>query len=220
MDLADYAEPVFREIEREYREFLATLGLEARRFIPASAKAGDGVASRGKSFAWYSGPTLLEALDELEAVTAPLGQPLRFCVQDVYRFDERRIIAGRIESGALRVGDQLVFSPANKTSAIATIEAWSATPREEAIAGDSIGITLRDQIFVERGYVASHQENTPIEANRFRADIFWLVEAPLRKNAQCTVRLATQEVKAQVVAIEQVMDSIHPGRFNGRNRTR
>jgi bifunctional enzyme CysN/CysC len=207
MDLTDYAEPVFREIEREYRDFLGTLGLEARRFIPASAKTGDGVASRGKSFAWYSGPTLLEALDKLESVTSPLGQPLRFCVQDVYRFDERRIIAGRIESGELRVGDQLVFSPANKTSAVATIEAWSAMPREEAIAGDSIGVTLREQIFVERGYFASHRENTPIEANRFRADIFWLAEAPLRKNAQCTVRLATQEVKAQVVAIEQVMDS-------------
>ena len=207
MDLVGYAEATFREIEREYQEFLATLGLEPRRFIPASAKAGSGVAKRGEDTAWYSGPTLLETLDELEAVTAPLGQPLRFCVQDVYRFDERRIIAGRIESGSLRVGDELVFSPANKSSTIATIEAWSSTPREEAIAGDSIGITLREQIFVERGYIASHPESTPVEANRFRADIFWLAETPLRKSAQCTVRLATQEVRAQVVAIEQVMDS-------------
>jgi bifunctional enzyme CysN/CysC len=153
------------------------------------------------------GPTLLEALDGLEGATEPVGQPLRFCVQDVYRFDDRRIIAGRVESGALRVGDRLVFSPANKSSAVATIESWSAVPRDEAIAGDSIGITLREQIFVERGYVASHPTDTPIETNRFRADIFWLAETPLRKDSQYAVRLSTQEVKCQVVAIEQVMDS-------------
>ncbi|MGZ5503162.1 MAG: adenylyl-sulfate kinase [Chthoniobacterales bacterium] len=206
MDLAGYSETTFREIEQEYRKFLHSLGLEARRFIPASAKAGENVARRGEP-KWYSGPTLLEALDEIEIATAPTQQPLRFCVQDVYRFDERRIIAGRIESGALRVGDELVFSPANKISAVASIEGFNSPAREEAITGDSIGITLREQIFVERGYVASHPNERPIETNRFRADIFWLAEAPLRKDAQYSLRLATQEVKCQVVAIEQVMDS-------------
>ena len=208
MDLVDHSEQVFRQLETEYRAFLSSLGLEAQRFIPSSARAGDNVARRGDAAApWYSGSTLLEALDQLEAVTAPLGQPLRFSVQDVYRFDERRIIAGRVESGVLRVGDQLVFSPANKTSQVATIESWNAAPREEAIAGDAIGITLREQIFVERGYVASHPHETPIEANRVRAELFWLAEAPLRKNAQYTLRLGTQEVKCQVAAIERVMDS-------------
>jgi bifunctional enzyme CysN/CysC len=208
MDLAGYSAQVFGDIEREYREFLGSLGLQARRFIPASARDGENVAwRRTESLNWHDGPTLLGALDELENTTGAVSQPLRFCVQDVYRFDERRIIAGRVESGSLRAGDQLVFSPANKTSTIATIESWSAPPREEAIAGDSIGITLREQIFVERGYVASHQEETPIQANRFRADIFWLTDALLRQDAQYVLRLATQEVKCQVVAIEQVMDS-------------
>ncbi|MFN2507742.1 MAG: adenylyl-sulfate kinase [Chthoniobacterales bacterium] len=208
MDLAASPESTFQAIEREYREFLATLGLTPQCFIPASARGGDNVARRTDAKrSWYSGPTLLEALDGFEVVTAPLNQPLRFCVQDVYRFDERRIIAGRVESGVLRVGDQLVFSPANKTSTVATMESWSAPPHAQAIAGDSIGITLQEQIFVERGYVASHQNDTPIEANRFRADIFWLSEKPLRKEAQYVVRLATQELKCQVAAIEQVMDS-------------
>lgn len=208
MDLVGYAEPPFREIEREYREFLGTLDLQPRCFIPAAARAGENVARRSaESLSWYTGPTLLDSLDALEGVTAPLDQPLRFCVQDVYRFDERRIIAGRIESGILRVGDQIVFAPANKASTVASIEAWSATPRAEAITGDAVGITLSEQIFVERGFVASHLQETPIQANRFRAEIFWLGEAPLRKEAQYTLRLATQEVKCQVVAIEQIMDS-------------
>ncbi len=208
MDLADYSQSIFQEIEREYREFLHSLGLEARCFIPASARAGENVArSGGDALKWYSGSTLLATLDQLQAVTVAENQPLRLSVQDIYRFDERRIIVGRIESGCLRVGDELVFSPTNKTSTVASIETWSAPARTEAIAGDSVGITLQEQIFVERGYVASHLQETPIQANRFRADIFWLAEQPLRKDTQCSIRLGTQDVNCQLVSIEEVMDS-------------
>ncbi len=208
MDLAKYSENRFNEIEREYREFLSGLGLSARLFIPASAKQGANVAKRtDAAMDWYQGGTILESLDQLSAVTAPLNQPLRLSVQDVYRFDERRIIAGRVESGALRVGDQLVFSPANKSSIVATIEAWNGPPRDEAIAGDSVGITLREQIFVERGHVASHQTETPIETNRFNADVFWMAEESLQKRTSYTIRVGTQEMKCQVVVIDQVMDS-------------
>ncbi|MDQ6654749.1 MAG: GTP-binding protein, partial [Verrucomicrobiota bacterium] len=207
MDLAGYSETVFREIEREYSAFLESLNLKAQCFIPASARAGENVVAAGASLRWYSGPTLLEALDQLEAVTVAAAQPLRFVVQDVYRFDERRIIAGRIESGTLRVGDQLVFSPANKQATVASIEAWNAAPPAEAVAGDSVGVTLREQIFVERGYVGSHAGERPIEANRFRAEIFWLAETALAKERRYTLRLATQELQCHVVAIEGVMDS-------------
>ncbi len=209
MDLAAYDEKRFHEIESEYRSFLSELGVEARMFIPASARQGENVARKsGKLLPWYDGPTVLEALDQLEAPKAPVELPLRFCVQDVYRFDERRIIAGRIETGTLKVGDNVVFSPANKSSVVATIERWNATTAvKEAIAGDSIGITLREQIFVERGYVASHDTDTPIEANRFYADVFWMAKEPLRLDAPYTIRLATQELKGRVVAIEQIMDS-------------
>lgn len=207
MDLVSYDEATFRQIEGEYRAFLNSLGVEAQRFLPASARAGENVARRGNELNWFDGPTLLDALDQLEMTSADGDQPLRLCVQDVYRFDERRIIAGRIESGVLKLGDELVFAPANKTARVASIESWNAPPPNESMAGDAIGITLDEQIFVERGYVASHDDLRPIEANRFRAEIFWLAQAPLRKDKQYTLRLATQEVKCQITAIEQVMDS-------------
>src|SRR6202045_5368347 len=137
---------------------------------------------------WYDGGSVLEAFDLLQAQEADVDLPLRFCVQDVYRFDQRRIVGGRIQTGTLRVGDELVFSPANKSSVVATIERWNA-PDGAAVAGDSIGITLSEQIFVERGYVASHQTDTPIETNRFRADLFWIVREPLRVGRLYNLRL-------------------------------
>jgi len=230
MDLVDYSEKRFREIEQEYRKFLRELGLNARTFIPASAKEGENVARASMKMKWYCAASVLEALDFLEAQKRDVDLPLRFCVQDVYRFDGRRIIAGRIETGALRVGDELIFSPANKSSVVASIECWpnvnlsgvegsrganaTVTQRDlstslgmTAIAGDSIGITLTEQIFVERGYVASHQNETPIETNRFHADLFWIAREPLRVGHLYELRLAAQQVKCQIVSIEQVMDS-------------
>jgi bifunctional enzyme CysN/CysC len=209
MDLVDYSEKRFREIEQDYRKFLRELGLDARTFIPASAKQGENVATASMKMKWYCAANVLEALDVLEPQKRDADLPLRFCVQDVYRFDGRRIIAGRIETGTLRVGDQLVFSPANKSSVVAAIERWNApaTPNAFGVADDSIGITLAEQIFVERGYVASHQNETPVETNRFHADLFWIVRDPLRVGHFYELRLATQQVKCQIVSIEQVTDS-------------
>ena len=207
MDLADYGETRFREIEAEYRKFLADLQVEPRCVIPASAKAGENIAQRGEKMPWYKGPTVLEALDQTEPSPSEAELPLRFCVQDIYRFDERRIVAGRVETGTLRVGDELVFSPANKTTTVQSIERWNAPGNGAAVSGDSIGLTLTEQIFVERGYVASHQTDTPIESNRFHADLFWIAKEPMRVGRPYDLRLATQEMKCQIVSIEEVMDS-------------
>ena len=216
MDLADYSEARFLEIEKKYRVFLKTLNLETDVFIPASARFGENITARSTKMKWHRGPTLVEALDAMTPMALPTDLPLRLCVQDVYKFDDRRIIAGRIETGMLQVGDELVFSPANKTSIVQSIEHWppvttaATSPRANngiAIAGDSIGITLHEQIFVERGYVASHSKDAPIETNRFHADLFWIARQPARLSQLYTARLATQEVKCQIVSLDEVMDS-------------
>jgi bifunctional enzyme CysN/CysC len=156
---------------------------------------------------WYTGPTVLDMLDQFEA-PKPLNElPLRLPVQDVYRFDERRIIAGRIETGTLRVGDQLVFSPNNKTSVVASIENWNGPKTDVAYAGQSVAITLTEQIFVQRGHVASHEKDAPIESNRFKANLFWMGKNPLVIGERYRLKLTTQEVDCELVSIDRVVDA-------------
>ncbi len=197
---------MFREIEREYGAFLQSRGLVARAFIPVSASTGANVAARSDSLPWFKGGTLLDAIDRFEPPEAPAQQPLRFPVQDVYRIDSRRVLAGRLESGTLRVGDSLLFSPRHKTARVATIERWPASSTQSAAAGESIGITLQDQLFIERGHVASLEADAPVESNRLHARIFWLGAEPLRVGARYRLKLVTQNVQCEIVALGNVTD--------------
>ena len=208
MDLVDYSSAVFAQIEAEYRAFLKHLRIEPIRFIPISARDGVNlVAAQSKELGWYDGPALLNALDQLEAPKSASDGPLRFAVQDIYRFDERRIIAGRVESGSLRVGEQILFAPANKESTVASIESWQASPSSVARSGQSIGITLKEQIFVERGQIAATANAMPIETNRFRARLFWMGDRPLTLGRRYKLKLLTQEVECQVASIDRVIDA-------------
>jgi bifunctional enzyme CysN/CysC len=208
MDLVDYDEEVFHRVTAEYRQFLEQIGLEARTFVPISARSGYNVAERSPEvMPWYDGPSITEMLDRFEPPKKLTELPLRFPVQDVYRFDERRIIAGRIESGTLKVGDQITFSPNNKTSIVASIERWQAPSHPEARAGESVGITLTEQIFVERGHIGSHAEQAPIESNRFRARLFWMGRRNLELRERYKLKLATQELDAEIVSIERIIDA-------------
>jgi bifunctional enzyme CysN/CysC len=150
---------------------------------------------------------VLEALDDFQIAGQPTNQPLRFPVQDIYRFDDRRILAGRIESGTVKVGDRLVFAPASKVSTVKSIERWSAPASDRAEAGESIGITLTEQIFVERGAVAALETSPPYQLNCFKARLFWLGRAPFRKGRAYKLKLATQEVECEIDSIERLIDS-------------
>src|SRR5258708_26623493 len=208
MDLVSYSSDVFAQIEAEYRAFLKQLRIEPIRFVPISARDGVNlIAAQTKHLGWYDGPTLTEALAQLEAPKAAIDGPLRFAVQDIYRFDERRIIAGRVESGSLRVGEQILFAPANKESTVASIESWQAPPSAVARSGQSIGITLKEKIFVERGQIAATANAMPIETNRFRARLFWMGDRPLTLGRRYKLKLLTQEVECQVTSIDRGIDA-------------
>ena len=207
MDLQGYSQERFEQIERDYRAFLKSIGVEPKIFLPIAAKHGDNIASASPNMPWWKGPTVLATLDEFKVADLPDNQPLRFPVQDVYRFDERRILAGRVESGTLKVGDKLLFSPSNKTSTVKTIERWQAPASDTALSGESVGITLTEQIFVERGAVAALESTPPYELNRFQARLFWLGREPFKKGKMYKIKLATQEAECEIASIQKIIDA-------------
>jgi len=207
MDLQGYSQERFDQIEREFRAFLKTVGLEPKIFIPIAAKLGDNIATASANMPWWKGPTVVQTLDEFKISELPKDQPLRFPIQDVYRFDERRILAGRVESGTLRVGDRLLFSPGNKVSTVKSIERWQSAARESASAGESIGVTLTEQIFVERGSVATLETEPPYALTKIRARMFWLGRAPFKKGKTYKIKLATQEAECLIDSLEKIIDA-------------
>ncbi len=219
MDLVDYDEARFTEVSREISHYLGEIGVVPTFIVPISGRDGDNIAENkaaagqdpGKndvSMAWYEGPSLLESLGQFQSVTRPVDQPLRFPVQDVYKFDQRRIIAGRIESGILRVGDRLLFSPSNRSARVKSIEVWSSdTECLEARAGQSVAITLDEQIFIERGEMVSHEALPPMLSTVFRATLFWLAQEPLEVDRTYKLKLGTREARVRVQSIERVIDT-------------
>ena len=208
MDKVGYDPESFEKASKESIEYLKSIGLNAAHIIPISARAGDMMVERGSNMDWYKGKTMAEALDAFEVSSPPVAQPLRFPVQDVYRFDEKRILVGQIETGILRKGDTVFFSPTNEKATVTSIESWPQTDKiVEAHAGQSIGITLDDRIFVERGHVGSHEKNLPLLSNVFRTNIFWLSDRPLKIGNTYTARYGTLEARVTVQSIDNLVDT-------------
>jgi bifunctional enzyme CysN/CysC len=211
MDLVDYDRAVFDDVVREYRAFLTEIGIEPKVFIPISAREGDQIVGPSRALDWYDGPSVLQAVDAFEKQPARADLPLRLPVQDVYKFnevgDDRRIVAGRVESGSLRVGDRVLFSPSNKTSTVASIEAFSADVPESADAGRSTGITLTEQVFVSRGEVLSHLSDAPGVSTRLRVNLFWLGRRPMESGKRYKLKLGTAQTQVQIDEINRVLDA-------------
>lgn len=208
MDLVDYSEAHFRQVEKEYRDYLTSIGVTPTFVIPISGREGDCIIGASNNMPWYKGPSVVGALDAFTPTPPLLNLPLRLPVQDVYKFDERRIIAGRIESGSLKVGDEIMVSPNNKRVKIKSIEhLFPQDARDVAGAGMSVGITLSEQIFLERGQVISHVSDAPFLTNVFRAKLFWLGEEPLVPGKKYLLKLNTSEFQVEVREIEQVVDT-------------
>jgi bifunctional enzyme CysN/CysC len=215
MDRVAFDAQRFRDIENEISTHLINLGLTPLAVIPISARDGEGVAARSDALAWYAGPTVVEALDGFSPARPADELALRLPVQAVYKFDDRRIIAGRIETGRIAAGDEIVVMPSGKSARVRSIETWpdppAGQPPREAFAGQSTGITLDSEIFVARGDIISTGSVRPKAAQRLRARVFWLNEAPIEVGTILNVRIGTAEARGSVVAIANAVD---PGQLS------
>jgi len=221
MDRVDFSAARFAALVAEMTGILDAIGLRASHAVPVVARDGDNVVAASPRMPWHAGPTIVGALDSFQPAARPTHLPLRLPIQDVYKFDDRRIFAGRIDTGRLAVGDRLVFSPSNKTARIASIETWGGPAPDAAEAGRSVGITLDEPLFVERGEIASHEADAPIETTVFRATVFWLGERPLATGRSYVAKLATAQLPVTVQAITRIIDSAtldaQPAEVAGRN---
>ncbi len=205
MDLLGFAPERYQEVRRDIEDFLARVGVRPVACVPISAKRGDNVVSPSERMPWYAGPTVIEALDAIQ-VAREADLPVRFCVQDVYRFDHRRILAGRVESGSLDAGDCVLVLPDRVETLVASIERF-LSHRTVAEAGECIGVTLPEEVAARRGQVLCSPAKPPSLATRIAARIFWLSDEPLRRGAETCLRIATQETPCRIEAIRQRINS-------------
>jgi sulfate adenylyltransferase large subunit/phosphoadenylyl-sulfate reductase (thioredoxin) len=208
MDRVAYEHSRFREIEAEIAAQLAGFGLRPAAVIPISARHGDGVVARTPAIGWYRGPTVVEALDRFVPARAATALPLRLPVQAVYKFDDRRIVAGRLQSGRIAVGDEIAVAPSGKRAVVRSIETWPANVVEasEAVAGQSVGIVLDRELFIARGDMIALPEQPAPWGRRLRARIFWLHDAPLAVGASVSVRIGAAEAEGTIAAIANTLD--------------
>ncbi|HTE62572.1 MAG TPA: GTP-binding protein [Solirubrobacteraceae bacterium] len=202
MDLAGYAEEAFDAIVREVLEWSARLDLHDVAFIPISALHGDNVVDRSETMPWYGGEPLLAHLE-----TVPLDRaegPARLPVQYVIRA-ERRLYAGQVASGALRVGDEIAVLPGGERSRVAAIEG-PAGPLEEAAAPLSVAIALEDELDVSRGDLIAPVAAAPAPVRELTATLCWLGDEPARPGGRYLLKHAARTVRAKLDTIEHRLD--------------
>jgi sulfate adenylyltransferase large subunit/phosphoadenylyl-sulfate reductase (thioredoxin) len=211
MDRVGYDDGRFREIDAEISAHLGGFGVKPAAVIPISARHGDGVVTKTAAIDWYAGPTVVEALDQFAPAQPATALPLRLPVQAVYKFDDRRIVAGRIESGRIAIGDEIAVAPSGKRARVRSIESWPAADTGMTVAasaGRSIGITLDRELFIARGDLIALAAASAPSAQLIKARIFWLHDEPLAAGAVVSVQVGTAEVRGTVTAIE---NSVDPG---------
>jgi bifunctional enzyme CysN/CysC len=212
MDLVGWDRAVYDRIVREYGAFLEQVGIRPSGFIPVSGRGGDNIADRSANLPWYDGPTVLDALDAFHSEPAPVNQPFRMPVQDVYKFtkqgDDRRIVSGTVDAGSMNVGDQVVFFPSGKRSRVKSIEGFNQAAQTRVEAGQAVGFTLQEQIYITRGEVATlEHEPRPQASTRLRVSLFWLGKEPMVKRKEYLLKLGTARVTARIEEVLRVMDA-------------
>jgi len=216
MDLVDYSEKIFNELVMQYSEFLESIGLVDIDFIPVSALNGENIAFKAINMPWYKGYTLLEKLESWETLSDKERLPFRFYIQDIYKFtsqnDERRILAGTIDTGKIRKGERVKFLPSNKHSIIESIE-YFPNKLDVAIANQSVGFIIKDPFYLSSGELMikyDEEKKAPKVSDSFVANVFWMDNEELDINKVYEAKLGTQKIKVKIQEIIKILDSSDP----------
>ncbi|MCZ4297355.1 sulfate adenylyltransferase subunit CysN [Henriciella marina] len=198
MDLVGYDRDVFDKIEADYRAFAADFGFENIQAIPVSALAGDNIVDHSENTPWYDGPPLIEYLDTVEIASDVKDQPFRMPVQWVNRPNlDFRGFAGQILSGSLKPGDGVRALPSGKSSKVARIVTMGGD-LDEAVEGQSVTLTLEDEIDVSRGDVLCADKQPAEVSDQFQATMLWMSDSAMLPGRSYVMKIGARECQMQV----------------------
>jgi bifunctional enzyme CysN/CysC len=198
MDLVGYDRDVFDKIEADYRAFAADFGFENIQAIPISALAGDNIVDHSENTPWYDGPPLIEYLDTVEIASDVQDQPFRMPVQWVNRPNlDFRGFAGQILSGSLKPGDGVRALPSGKSSKVARIVTMGGD-LDEAVEGQSVTLTLEDEIDVSRGDVLCADKQPAEVSDQFQATMIWMSDSAMLPGRSYVMKIGARECQMQV----------------------
>ncbi|AJF62675.1 MAG: Sulfate adenylyltransferase subunit 1 [archaeon GW2011_AR20] len=204
MDLIDYNELKFNKIKQEILGSLSKIGLNPDFIIPISALKGENILNKSTNMNWYGNLAILEALDKFE-IENKIKNHLRMPIQDIYNIDNKKIIVGKVESGKVKVGDEIKILPINRNYMVKSIEIFNSK-KDFAMTGENIGLTLDPDYDVRVGMIISHNKNLPQVKKEFNAKLFWM-NNELNLNEELILKCATQEIKCKVKKINKRIDS-------------
>ncbi|MHC4326103.1 MAG: elongation factor 1-alpha C-terminal domain-related protein, partial [Planctomycetota bacterium] len=191
---------------QEVQEWLKAVDIAPLVYVPISAIKGDNIAAKSENMDWYTGPTFLESLDALQNMPPARDKPLLLPIQDVYKMQDKRISVGRVESGVIKKGAEVKALPGGHVTSVFSIEKF-LEDTDTAIAGECIGLTTADPVFLERGNVLCSPGSQPILTDEISANIFWMSKRDFDIDLKLTIRCATQELRCKVISIDKRIDS-------------
>jgi sulfate adenylyltransferase subunit 1 len=202
MDLVDYREDVFLDAERDFLQLAGQLGVAHVQCVPISALEGDNVVERSERMSWYHGPTLLEHLETIPLTAGDAFESLRFPVQMVIRPDAQfRGFAGRLASGVIRPGDDVLALPSGRRTRVRSIVSYDGD-LPEAFAPMSATVQLEEEIDLSRGDMLVSPQNGPRVSKRFRAMVVWLHETALQVGRTYLVKHTARQTKIRALQIQ------------------
>jgi bifunctional enzyme CysN/CysC len=206
MDLVDYDQEIYQRIVNEYSQFATKLSIQDLTFIPISALQGDNVVNKSDKTSWYDGPTLLHHLENVNVGASRNLVDFRFPVQMVVRpHQDFRGFAGQIASGTISPGEEVVVLPSGKASRVRAVHAFTEDV-QEAVEGESVMITLEDEIDVSRGDMIVRKNNLPQVSNQLECTICWVAEEPLSLNSAYILQHNAHQVRAFVAELNYRID--------------
>jgi len=206
MDLVEYSQERFDSVKDDVGKWLKSINVEPLLYIPISAINGENIVKKSDKIPWYSGMTFLASLDTLQNSLPPEDKSMLLPIQDVYKIDDKRINAGRVETGTITEGDEIKILPNGQVTKVKSIEKFLEDTKQ-ASASECMGFTTTDSVFLDRGDIICTEGNEPKLTDSIPANIFWMIKKDYDKKLKLTIRCATQETSCKIETIKNRINS-------------